>query len=132
MTLAPLLDAPLLVQVHAVAAIAAFLLGLWQFAAPKGTLPHRTIGWLWVGLMALVAGSSFGITGQRAPGDVSPIHAISVFVLVLLPIGVIRARRGLVRAHAITMVSLFCGALVIAGAFTLLPTRIMGRVVFGG
>jgi uncharacterized membrane protein len=30
------------------------------------------------------------------------------------------------------MLSLFGGALVIAGAFTLLPGRIMHRVVFGG
>jgi len=26
--------------------MAAFVLGLVQFAAPKGTLPHRTIGWI--------------------------------------------------------------------------------------
>jgi uncharacterized membrane protein len=30
------------------------------------------------------------------------------------------------------MISLFAGALVVAGAFTLLPGRIMHRVVFGG
>jgi uncharacterized membrane protein len=35
--------------------MAAFALGLVQFAAPKGTLPHRTVGWIWVGLMAIVA-----------------------------------------------------------------------------
>ena len=35
----------------ALAALAAFVLGLVRFAVPKGTLPHRTIGWIWVGLM---------------------------------------------------------------------------------
>ncbi len=30
------------------------------------------------------------------------------------------------------MIGLFAGALVIAGAFTLVPGRIMYRVVFGG
>ena len=42
MSLAPLLNAPLAIQAHAFAAMAAFALGLVQFAAPKGTLPHRT------------------------------------------------------------------------------------------
>jgi len=48
----------------------AFALGLVQLTAPKGTLPHRTLGWIWVALIAVVAGSSFGIhelrTGARA------------------------------------------------------------------
>ena len=59
MSLAPLLDAAPAIPVHAFAAMAAFALGLVQFAAPKGTLPHRTVGWIWVALMATVAASSF-------------------------------------------------------------------------
>jgi uncharacterized membrane protein len=47
MTLAPLLTASALIQIHAFAAMSAFLLGLVQFAALKGTLPHRALGWLW-------------------------------------------------------------------------------------
>jgi uncharacterized membrane protein len=34
--------------------------------------------------------------------------------------------------HRKTMLGLFFGALVVAGAFTLLPGRILGRAVFGG
>ena len=52
MSLAPLLDAAPAIPLHAFAAMAAFALGIVQFAAPKGTLPHRTVGWIWVGLMA--------------------------------------------------------------------------------
>ena len=48
MSLAPLLEAPGTIPLHAFAAMAAFALGIVQFAAPKGTLPHRTIGWIWV------------------------------------------------------------------------------------
>ena len=58
MTLAPLLDAAQPIPLHAFAAMAAFVLGIVQFVAPKGTLPHRTVGWIWVGLMAVVAISS--------------------------------------------------------------------------
>ena len=39
---------PLKVQVHIGAALLAFSLGLVLFAAPKGTLPHRSLGWIWV------------------------------------------------------------------------------------
>jgi uncharacterized membrane protein len=41
--------------------MAAFAPGLVRFAAPKGTLPHRTIGWIWVALIAAVPASSFWI-----------------------------------------------------------------------
>jgi len=49
-----------------------------------------------------------------------------------LPIAVLHARRHRVAAHRTAMMSLFIGALVIAGAFTLLPGRVMHAVVFGG
>ena len=54
MSLAPLLNAAPAIPLHAFAAMAAFALGIVQFAAPKGTLPHRTLGWIWVVLMAVV------------------------------------------------------------------------------
>jgi uncharacterized membrane protein len=44
MSLEPLFAAPVVVQIHAFAAMAAFVLGIVQFSAPKGTLPHRTLG----------------------------------------------------------------------------------------
>jgi uncharacterized membrane protein len=131
MSLAPLLAASPVVQVHAFAALAAFALGLVQFAAPKGTLPHRSLGWLWVALMAVVAVSGFWIHGLRMWGPFSPIHLLSVLVLVMLPIAVLHARRHRVRHHSRTMFWLFAGALMIAGAFTLLPGRIMHAVLFG-
>jgi uncharacterized membrane protein len=132
MSLDPLLAASLVVQMHAFAAMAAFVLGIVQFASPKGTLPHRTIGYVWVGLMLLVAGSSFAIHGIGQWGAFSAIHILSIIVLVLVPLAVLAARRHNVGRHRLAMISLFAGALVIAGAFTLLPGRIMHRVVFGG
>lgn len=46
MSLTPLLNASLAIQLHAIAAMSAFALGVVQLAAPKGTLPHLTIGWI--------------------------------------------------------------------------------------
>jgi uncharacterized membrane protein len=130
MSLSPLLDAAPAIPLHAFAAMAAFALGLVQFAAPKGTLPHRTIGWIWVALMALVAISTFWIHQLRLLGPFSPIHLLSIFVLVMLPLAVWRAHTHQVTAHRRAMIGMFLGALVIAGLFTLLPGRIMHTVVF--
>ena len=109
----------------------AFVLGLVQFAAPKGTLPHRTIGWIWVSLMVAVAISSFWIHQIRLVGPWSPIHLLSIFTLIMLPLAVWRAHRHRVADHRRAMISIFSGALVVAGLFTLLPGRIMHAVVFG-
>jgi uncharacterized membrane protein len=134
MTLDPLLAAPAVVQVHAFAAMAAFVLGIVQFAAPKGTLPHRTLGYTWVALMLVIAASSFAIQGMNMRNwhGFSLIHLLSISVLVVVPLAVLAARRHHVGRHSKAMIGVFAGALVIAGAFTLLPGRIMHRVVFGG
>src|ERR1700722_2368488 len=131
MSLAPLLNAAPAIPLHAFAAMAAFVLGLVQFAAPKGTLPHRTLGWIWVGLMLSAAVSSFWIHQIRLVGLWSPIHLLSIFTLVTVPLGVWRAHRHQVAGHRPIMTLVFSGALVIAGLFTLLPGRIMHAVVFG-
>ena len=130
-TLAPLLNAPPVIQIHAFAAIAAFAIGLVQLSAPKGTIPHRLIGWSWATLMLTVAISSFFIHIIRLWGPWSPIHLLSILVLVILPPAVWRARQHDVRRHRNAMTALFMGALLIAGVFTFLPGRIMHAVAFG-
>jgi uncharacterized membrane protein len=131
MSLAPLLAAPALVQVHAAAALLALALGLVQLARPKGDALHRVLGLAWLALMAAVALSSFGITGVAGAGNLSWIHLLSGWTLLMLPLGLLAARRGRIGAHRRTMLSLFFGALIVTGAFTLLPGRIMGAAVLG-
>jgi len=131
MTLAPLLRADAAIQIHAFAAMTAFALGLVQLAAPKGTLPHRALGWVWVGLMLTVSITAFFIHTIRLWGPWSPIHLLAIFTLIMLPVAVVAARRHAVARHRSAMIGLFVGALLIAGLFTLLPGRIMHAVVFG-
>ncbi len=131
MTLAPLLAATPAIQIHAFAAMSAFALGLVQFAAPKGTLPHRTLGWIWVTLMLTVSVSAFFVHQIRLWGEWSPIHLLAIFTLIMLPLGVLAAHRHNVVRHRATMIGLFVVALLIAGLFTLVPGRIMHAVVFG-
>src|SRR4030088_663112 len=87
MNLAPLLNAAPAIPLHAFAAMAAFVLGTVQLTAPKGTLPHRTLGWIWVILMVIVAGSSFWIHQIRLLCPWISIHLLSIFTLVTLPLG---------------------------------------------
>jgi uncharacterized membrane protein len=136
MSLAPLLQASPAIQIHAFAAMTAFVLGAVQLAAPKGTLPHRTIGWIWVVLMLTISVSAFFIHTIRLWGPLlgvfwSPIHLLAIFTLATLPIAVWRAHRHDVFGHRNAMISLYCGALVIAGLFTFWPGRIMHAVLFG-
>ena len=131
MTLAPLLEASTAIKLHAFGAMAAFLLGIVQLSAPKGTIPHRAIGWVWVVLMVAVSVSAFFIHSIRLWGPWSPIHLLAIFTLIMLPIAVLHARRHAVAKHRLAMISIFVGALVVAGLFTFVPGRIMHAVVFG-
>jgi uncharacterized membrane protein len=131
MSLDPLYFAPFEIESHAFVAMAAFALGLIQLAAPKGTLPHKIMGWSWVVLMTVVAVSSLFINTICSFGPFSAIHLLTLITLVGLFMGVRHARRDNIKAHAQAMMSLFIGSLVIAGAFTFLPGRIMHDVAFG-
>jgi uncharacterized membrane protein len=131
-TFEPLLQASPSIQFHAFAAAGAFVLGVAQLVRPKGTLPHRIIGSIWVLLMLVVAASAFFIHQLRIWGPWSPIHLLAIFTLVMLPVAVWWAHKHAVEQHRRAMLGLFFGALLIAGLFALLPGRIMHAVVFGG
>ena len=131
MQLAPLLNSVPPIPSHAIAAIAALLLGAIQFAGRKGTPSHRVMGWLWVALMTYVAISGFFIHEIRIIGAYSPIHLLSFVTLAGLAWGIWLIRRKRVRDHKRVMILLYFLALVITGLFTLLPGRVMHAVLFG-
>lgn len=125
-----ILASPLMVQIHLFAAVSAFLVGAALMLGVKGNGLHRAMGWGWVGLMATTAVSSFFITGIN--GDMwSFIHFLSGWVIISLPMAVAAARRHDVKAHRRAMMSMFLGGLVIAGAFTFIPGRLMWQVFLG-
>jgi len=130
-SLSPLLESGPVIVSHALAAAAALVLGGVQFLAPKGTVSHRVVGYAWAGLMLWIAGSSFWIQTMPVFAGWSPIHILSVVVLVSVPLGVRYARRQRVAAHRSSMIQLYLLALIGAGVFTLYPGRILYQVVFG-
>ncbi|MDB5432167.1 MAG: hypothetical protein JWP35_3283 [Caulobacter sp.] len=124
-----LLGQPAVLQAHVLAAITAFTLGVAMFASRKGARFHRAAGWVWVILMAVVAGSSLAITAIN-PGHFSLIHLLSALTLLTLPLAVIAARRHRVADHRRRMTGLFLGGMIFAGAFTFLPGRLMWMIFF--
>lgn len=110
--------------------MSAFLLGTLQLVLAKGTRLHRMVGYGWVSLMLFVAISSFWIHGIRMVGPFSWIHLLSAFTIVMSIRAVLAARGGDIKRHKRSMLILYFFALVVTGAFTLLPGRIMHEVVF--
>lgn len=132
MTLAPLLEASLAIQIHTLSAVLAFLLGGLVLFREKGGFIHRLGGRLWAVLMLVVCVTSMFIHSIQLVGLWSPIHILSIVTVVFLYRGIAAARARRIVEHRATMQGLYLGALVIAGLFTFLPGRIMYEVFFEG
>ena len=127
----PLFQAAAPIPFHALAALAAARLGAMQLWRPKGGRLHRQLGYLWAALMAGVAISGLFIHELRMIGPFSPIHLLSLITLASLWIAISRARRRDIAGHRRVMLLLFWLALVLTGAFTFWPGRVMHQVLFG-
>lgn len=112
---------------HVLAAVAAVIVGGIMFLLKKGTARHRLFGRSWVLLMVFVALSSFWI---KTSGHWSWIHLLSIGTLVGIVAAIVAIMRKQVRWHRRAMTNLYMG-LVIAGMFTLMPSRLLGELVRG-
>ncbi len=127
----PLLSASPAIQIHAFAALAALFVGPLALFRRRRDRLHRAVGYIWVLAMAVTIASSFSVFEIRLVGPFSPIHLLSVLSAYSLVSGLRAARRRDIATHMRTMRALYFWALGIAGLFTLLPGRIMARVLFG-
>lgn len=119
------------IPLHAVAAMAAIILGGVQFYMKKGGILHKLIGRTWVGLMVVVAVSSFFIHKIELWGAYSPIHLLSVWTIFSLGLAIYYVRVGNIKRHKQVMIALYGFALLLTGLFTLMPGRVMHQIVFG-
>ncbi len=122
---------PPIIAFHTVAAVTALVLGIAILLRPKGTATHKLTGRIWVAAMAITAITSFWIQELRHGDGFSPIHILSIITLATLARAIYAIRRGNVKSHQRAMIGAFAGVLI-AGAFTLLPGRIIGGWLFGG
>lgn len=132
MTLAPLFNAPLAIQIHVLAVVPAAILGAYLLARPKGTPRHRLLGKIWMALMVMTSLSSFFIHQINLFHGFSPIHLLSIAVLAGSWRAILAARRHDIRTHRRVVSGMYFGGIVVAGLATLLPGRLMNAVAFSG
>jgi len=122
-----------LIFLHMVTAIGTLLFGAVILARRKGTAGHRTLGWCWVLLMGGTALSSAFIRDPKLPNlaGYTPIHLLTLAVALMLPLAIWQVRRGNLRAHRRLMQGMYIGGCLLAGAFTLLPGRFLGSLLWG-
>jgi uncharacterized membrane protein len=109
----------------------AFVLGGIQLASAKGTRTHKLFGYIWVAAMVVICLTSFKIKEvmpQGMFGGYSPIHLLSIFVLVQLGRGIYFAKKKNITKHRKCMLYTYFGGLVIAGVFTFMPGRFLFNV----
>lgn len=126
-----------IIAVHATAAILAIVTGpiaLWaRKSREQRPKLHRAFGYAWVTLMLITAISAMFITGGPGP-RLAGFGLIHLLVPVTL-FGLFGAFwflfKGNINGHRKTMQRLYLGACVVAGGFTLLPSRYLGQLIWG-
>ncbi|MCX7382911.1 MAG: DUF2306 domain-containing protein [Alphaproteobacteria bacterium] len=121
----------LAVKLHLLTVIPAFALGTWLiFASRKGSPRHRLLGAVYLVLMCATAVTTLGIRSINPPGF-SVIHLFVPLTIGSAAVALIAVRRGKIETHRRAMMGLYVGGLLIAGAFTFTPGRLMFRLIFG-
>ena len=129
MTLEPLINSSIPISHHTVAGFLASLVGAAQLWLTKGTVLHRRLGYVWVGLILFVALTGFFIFET----EVAPLFdylskSLSALVLVMLWWGIRLARTGKIKEHRQTMIQLFWLTMLI-GLLTIQPGRIVHQIL---
>ncbi|MEY4677111.1 MAG: hypothetical protein RLZZ470_1618 [Pseudomonadota bacterium] len=125
-----------LIAVHMTAAIGAVVIGPFALWARMGSTQrpwlHRAMGSAYATLMLLAAVSACFILDFNLPN----FHGLTV-IHVLIPVTLVSlwvAFRAIARkdfvTHRITMQCLYVGACLVAGGFTLLPSRYLGNLIW--
>jgi len=125
-----------IIAVHMTAALGAVVTGpialYARLGATQRPVLHRAFGYAWVTLMLIAAVSAIFIRDRGLPNinGYTPIHLLIPFTLWSL-FGAFRNlfQKNIAR-HRKIMQNLYIGACGIAGAFTLLPNRYLGQLVW--
>ncbi|MBC2885993.1 DUF2306 domain-containing protein [Ochrobactrum sp. CM-21-5] len=130
MNFTPLFSAPYAVQLHVVAVVPAAIIGSLILFRRKGTRLHKLFGRIWIILMVITSVSSFFIHQINLILGFSPIHILSVLVLIGCWRAVIAARAGKIAVHRRIMRGVYFGGIVGVGLFAFMPGRLMNEVLF--
>lgn len=124
------LEIPTNVWLHLSTILVATALTPVMLLRRRGDRLHRRIGYVWVISMFLTAAISLDIRLINR-GGFSPIHILSVWTMIQVPLIVWHARNHDVIRHRQSVRFMVLGALLIAGFFTFPFNRLMGSWLFG-
>ena len=125
-----------LIAVHMTAAIAAICIGPLAIWARAGVTQrpglHRAFGYAWVTLMLATAASAIFIRDFNLPNiaGFTPIHIFVPVTVYFLVRAFQRLAQGNIAGHRTAMQRLYISACLVAGAFTLLPNRYLGNLLW--
>lgn len=125
------------IAIHTAAALGAVVTGpvaLWaRLGKAKRPVLHRAAGYAWVTLMLITAISAMFIRDFELPNlsGFTPIHLLVPYTLGGLFAALRYLHQRKIDMHRKTMQQIYIGACGIAGAFTLLPARMLGQLVWG-
>ena len=125
-----------LIAVHMSAAITAVVLGPFALWARLGRTPrprlHRAMGYAWVTCMLAAALSALFIRDFQLPNlaGYTPIHLLIPLTFFSLYRAFVYLLQGNIQGHRKTMQALYISACLVAGGFTLLPTRYLGKLIW--
>ena len=125
-----------IIYIHAVLALLAVPLGLYILITKKGTNQHRILGRTWAIILVIVSLTAVFIQAIN-PGQYSLIHLLIPWTLGSLIYSVWNIKQfkktkieKYKYAHMYSMIGVYVGALLLAGAFTLMPGRFFHALIF--
>ena len=132
MTVTPLINAPLLIQIHASLALIAVILGPIAIHRKSRERIHKIIGYIWVSAMFLVATTALAIPahGFAIVGPFGPIHLFVVLTYWSLWTGMRAIYQRNIIAHRAALRGLYWQGMAFAALFNFLPGRMINRSLF--
>ena len=125
-----------IVAVHMTAALGALATGPIALWARRGRNQHpklhRAFGYAWVTLMVVTAVSAMFLRDRELPNlaGFTPIHLLVPVTFISLFGAFYMLARGNIAGHRKVMQRLYFSACIVAGAFTLLPDRLLGHLLW--
>jgi uncharacterized membrane protein len=113
--------------------VPALIIGTYILVNQKGTPKHKALGRIYMLLMLITAVITLIMPAQLGAtflGHFGYIHLLSLLTLYAVPAAIIYIRKGNVGGHKRSMILLYCGGILVAGTFALMPGRLLNTWLF--